>query len=325
MPKVKPGLGRGLDALLEEMAEDPDAAGEADSSGNAGEGSSQKAERAAGDAVIMVSVGLLKPNPRQPRKDFDEDALQDLAASIREHGVIQPIIAEKAEGEGYYIIAGERRVRAARIAGLDAVPVIAREVPEKSRLTLALIENIQREDLNPIEEAESYAELMRLEGLSQEETAARVGKSRPAVANALRLLKLPEDMRKSLAGGRMTAGHARALLSVANPADRRALFERIESEGLSVRECEALSARLNGGGQASPSESGKRKKKAAKPPDPDIAAIEERLIELFGTKVSIKGGASKGAIEISYFSADDFSRVYELLTKNAPNKTEEAP
>ena len=306
MPKPKHGLGRGLDALLADAEEE-----HAEESAWSGE---QRADGTAGGAVVMVKPDLLKPNPRQPRKEFDEEALNDLAASIRERGIIQPIIAEKADSGGYYIIAGERRARAARIAGLAEVPVIVREVPDKSRLVLALIENIQRENLNPLEEAQAYAELMRLEGLSQEEAAARVGKSRPAVANALRLLKLPEDMRQSLASGGITAGHARALLSVANPADRRALFERIESEGLSVRECEALSAQLNSRGNVNPPNGSKKKKKAAST-DPDIVAIEERLIEAFGTKVSVKGGAEKGVIEISYFSADDFNRVYELLTR----------
>ena len=316
MPRPKHGLGRGLDALLAESEEE-----HPEESAGSGE---QRADGAAGPAVVMVSPDLLKPNPRQLRKEFDEEALNDLADAIREHGIIQPIIAEKADGGGYYIIAGERRARAARIAGLSEVPVIAREVPDKSRLVLALIENIQREDLNPLEEAEAYADLMRLEGLSQEEAAARVGKSRPAVANALRLLKLPEDMRQSLASGGITAGHARALLSVSNPADRRALFERIESEGLSVRECEALSSQLNSAGGANHHESGKKKKKAAST-DPDIAAIEERLIGMFGTKVTIKGGAAKGVIEISYFSADDFDRVYELLTKGLGNNEENEP
>ncbi len=303
MPKAKHGLGRGLDALLEG----------ADSK-EAGEESAENRESRA-DAVVMLSPDLLKANPSQPRKEFDNEALKELADSIKEHGVIQPVIAEKAEGEGYFIVAGERRVRAARLAGLSEVPVIVREVSDKSRLTLALIENIQRENLNPIEEAEAYDELMRLENLSQEEAAARVGKSRPAVANALRLLKLPDDMRKSLASGQITAGHARALLSVANPADRRALFERIEKEGLSVRECEALSAELNSGGRAASLETSK-KKKASSALDPDLLVLQEKLIEMFGTKVAIKGNATKGAIEISYFSAEDLNRVCELLSKD---------
>ena len=226
MPRPKHGLGRGLDALLDGTQEE------------GGESGGQRPDAPAGDAVVMVSPDLLKPNPRQPRKDFGDDALRELADSIKEHGIIQPIIAEKADDGGYFIIAGERRVRAARIAGLDAVPVIARDVPDKSRLALALIENIQREDLNPLEEAEAYDELMRLEDLTQEQAAARVGKSRPAVANALRLLKLPEDMRQSLASGGITAGHARALLSVANPVDRRALLR-----ALSARAFRCASAR----------------------------------------------------------------------------------
>ncbi len=312
MPKLKYGLGRGLDALLEGINKEELSKESIEGSSFIGGGSIPKAKEAADSAVVMVSPDLLKANPRQPRKDFDDNALQELADSIKEHGVIQPVIAEKAESGSYFIIAGERRVRAARLAGLDEVPVIVRHVEDKARLTLALIENIQRENLNPLEEAEAYDELMRLEGLSQEEAAARVGKSRPAVANALRLLKLPDEMRKSLASGKITAGHARALLSVANPAERSALFGRIEREGLSVRECEALSAKL-AGSAASP-ESGK-KKNDSKTLDPDILALEESLIEMFGTKVSIKGNDKKGTIEISYFSADDFSRVYDLITK----------
>lgn len=303
MPKLKYGLGRGLDALLESPSEDPPPQSEAAS-------------------VVMVSLDFLKPNPRQPRKDFDVESLKELADSIREHGLIQPVIAERAGSESYFVIAGERRVRAARLAGLSEIPVIVREVSDQGRLALALIENIQREDLNPLEEAEAYAELMRLEGLSQEEAAERVGKSRPAVANALRLLKLPADMRAALERGSMTAGHARALLSVVNPADRQELFRRIESEHLSVRECESLSASLNGGKGKAPHEASKKRKRAAAI-DPDLLALQERLIEMLGTKVSIRGNVSKGAIEISYFSQEDLGRLCDFLGKAFPRDGDE--
>ena len=304
MAKIRHGLGRGLDALLE----NPEPLAAEQASGN-------PAEPPDGSAVIMVDPALLQPNPRQPRKEFDGESLQDLAASIREHGIIQPVIAEEAGDGRYFLIAGERRTRAARLAGLKEIPVLVRKFSDERKLEVALIENIQREDLNPVDEAEAYHALMLLENLSQEEAAARVGKSRPAVANALRLLKLPADMREALKNGKITPGHARALLSVVNPADQQILFGRILGSGLSVRESEAWAAELNGGGRAAPP-SGKKKKTAPPAADADLLAVQEKLIECLGTKVAIKGSADRGVLEISYFSAGDLDRLYERFTGN---------
>ena len=234
MAKIS-GLGRGLNALLDES--------EQETRDNAPE-----AVRAGSE--LFVDPSLLKPNPHQPRREFDEEALKELADSIREHGIIQPIIAEEAGDGTYFIIAGERRTRAARLAGLLTVPVILKKFSEERKLEVALIENIQRENLNPIEEAEAYHQLMTMGNLSQEETAARVGKNRSTVANALRLLKLPEDIRSSLSTGQISPGHARAILSIMNPADQRILFGRIVGNGLSVREAERMAAELNGGSRA---------------------------------------------------------------------------
>ncbi|MDR1748613.1 MAG: ParB/RepB/Spo0J family partition protein, partial [Spirochaetaceae bacterium] len=203
---------------------------------------------AAGERLIDIS--LLKPNPYQPRGEFDAEALQELAESIREHGIIQPVLAEQLDDGSYYIIAGERRTRAARLAGLTRIPVLLKKYSDERKLEIALIENIQREDLNPAEEARAYKKLMEMGNLTQEEAAARVGKNRSTVANALRLLKLPEDMLNAVTSGQITAGHARALLSVENSADQRVLFGRIVGSGMSVREAERNAAELNNGSRA---------------------------------------------------------------------------
>ncbi|MGP1368908.1 MAG: ParB/RepB/Spo0J family partition protein [Treponema sp.] len=259
---------------------------------------------------LWVETALLKPNPHQPRSEFDAKSLDELADSIREHGILEPIVIEQAD-EGFYIIMGERRTRAAKIAGLEKVPVRLGKYDEQKRLELALIENIQRADLNPIEEALAYYNLMQMSDLSQDEVAKRVGKKRPTVANALRLLKLPEDMQKSLIDLQITAGHARALLSVNNPADQRILFGKIVGSALSVREAEALAADYNNGGRAS----GKKVKKINIRKDPDIAEIEQKFIEIFGTKVILKGNIDKGTIQIDYFSRQDLDRLYNVIAQ----------
>lgn len=295
------GLGRGLSALLEN---DDSPIRE----------SVPPNERSGAGSELFVNPSLLKPNPHQPRQEFDETALRELADSIREHGIIQPIIVEEAEGGTFFIIAGERRTRAARLAGLTTVPVIVKKFSEERKLEIALIENIQRENLNPIEEAQAYHKLMELGNLNQEEAAVRVGKSRSAVANALRLLKLPEDMVSSLASGQITAGHARAILSVLNPADQRILFGRILGNALSVRDTERMAGELNGGSRAG-SEQPKQKKTdvngALK--DIEVRNLEQKFIDVLGTKVSVKGNLEKGSIEISYFSRDDLDRIYEIF------------
>lgn len=300
------GLGRGLGALLEDSDISQNSDG---SSGNNNTGAGTE---------LFINPSLLKPNPHQPRQEFDEEALKELADSIREHGIIQPIIAEDAGDGTYYIIAGERRTRAARLAGLSKVPVIIKKFSDGRKLEIALIENIQRENLNPVEEAQAYHRLMALSNLNQEEAAARVGKNRSTVANALRLLKLPEDMLSSLSSGQITPGHARAILSVLNPADQRILFGRIVGNALSVRDAERMAAELNGGSRAG-SDAGK-KKKASKESDSDlfkdieVRNIEQKFIDALGTKVVVKGNLERGTIEISYFSKDDLGRIFDIIS-----------
>ncbi|MBO5137001.1 MAG: ParB/RepB/Spo0J family partition protein [Spirochaetaceae bacterium] len=258
---------------------------------------------------LSVDISLLVPNPHQPRTEFESESLQELADSIREHGVLQPPTIEDAGNGTFYIIQGERRTRASKLAGLSRIPVILKKYSETDKLEVALIENIQRENLNPVEEAVAYQKLMEMGKLSQEEMAQRVGKKRSTVANALRLLKLPEDMQNALVSGEITAGHARALLSVVNPADQRILFARIIGNGLSVREAEEAATELNNGGRVV------TKKKVTKETkkNPDITSIEQQFIDVLGTKVSLKGDLQKGSIVIDYFSSDDLDRLYNII------------
>ncbi len=265
------------------------------------------------DGTLTADISMLVPNPHQPRREFDSQALQELADSIREHGVLQPPTIEDAGDGTFYIIQGERRTRASRMAGLSRIPVILKKYSEVDKLEVALIENIQREDLNPIEEAVAYQKLMQIAQLNQEELARRVGKNRSTVTNALRLLKLPEDMQNALISGGITAGHARALLSVADSANQRILFGRIMGSALSVREAEQQASELNSGGRISVVK-GTQKKEGAK--DPDMAALEQKLIDVFGTKVSLKGTLDKGSLVIEYFSKDDLDRLYSIIVKN---------
>lgn len=265
-------------------------------------------------APVELDPALLKPNPFQPRRTFNEDSLQELAASIKEHGIIQPIIAEK-NGDEYYIIAGERRTRAALLAGLTRVPVIFREFENSKKLEIALIENIQRENLNPIEEAKAYQEIMQLSNLNQEETAKRVGKSRSAVANAMRLLQLPDEMQIALEKGSITAGHARAILSLINPADQTLLFTRITEQSLSVREAEMQAAQLKNGSRAGQKNTAPQPVSRPEADDAQLAVkdIEQQFIDALGTKVEIKGDLGKGIVHISYFSQADLDALYNKI------------
>ena len=292
----KKALGQGLDALLGGGIDldSHDDAGTADS------------------GVLSLPVDRLVPNPDQPRGRFDEDALSELAESIKQQGVIQPILAEpRADGE-YVIIAGERRWRASRVAGLEEVPVIVREFTLEQKLEIALVENVQREDLTPMEEARAYHHLMEALNLSQQDVADKVGKKRSTVANSLRLLKLPDTMKDAVEDGSLTAGHARALLSVTNPADQELLFSKIVDRSLSVREAESLATEMNRGHKGS----GKAKTGTGplKPDrDPEFAELEERFIQALGTKVALRGNMAKGKMEISWFNRDDLTRLYELF------------
>lgn len=258
---------------------------------------------------LWLEVSRLVPNPFQPRREFDEEALQELSESIKEHGILQPITVEAADSGAFYIIMGERRTRAAKLAGLKEVPVHLGKYSDQKKLEIALIENIQREDLNPVEEAEAYYKLMEISGLSQEQVSARVGKNRSTVANAIRLLKLPEDIRNALAQGKITSGHARALLAVKDSADMRILYAKIIGNDMTVRDAEEMAKTLNEGA----GKSGQPKKPAQKPKDPNIRALEQQFIEKLGTKVEIKGSMEKGSLEVSFFSKDDLNRLFYLI------------
>ena len=285
-------LGRGIDALL------------------AGTEGKASAAAATGAAVTMVPVSALQAGSHQPRKNFSEEALRELARSIEQKGVLQPLLVEQLEPGSYQIVAGERRFRAAQQAGLSEVPVLVRRFSELEKTEIALIENLQREDLSPVEEASGYKTLLEQGGMTQEEVARRVGKSRPTVANALRLLKLPKAMLEALDRGRMDPGHARAILSLVNPADQELLFQRIATRGMSVREAEQTAARMNQGVRNSGKKSAPAK---AQRRQPELAALESRLIERLGTRVAILGSEKKGKIEIHYFSLDDLERISNII------------
>ncbi len=267
------------------------------------------------DGTLWVNPALLKPNPHQPRQFFDEEKLSELTESVKREGILSPIIIEDAEDGSFYIIAGERRTRAARAAGLEKVPVQLRKYSDTRKLEVALVENIQRTDLNPVEEAEAYMQLMQMEGITQEEVAEKVGKSRSSVANILRLLKLPEDMRASLASGELSSGHARALLSVSDPAARQILFKRISSQGLSVRQSEKMAGELNGTAGAAVGKAKKEEKK----PDPNYLDMEQKFIEALGTKVQMRGNWDKGQLVIDYFSQSDLDRIFNKIVGQSGN------
>ncbi len=287
-PKRRPGLGKGLDALIP--------GGESPASGG----------------VQYVPIEAIRPNPRQPRSYLDETKLEELAQSIREHGVIQPlVVTQSAEAGQYILIAGERRWRAAQRAGLQRVPVILREASDQQRLELALIENLQRDDLNPLETAEAYRQLHEEFGLSHEAIAQRVGKSRVAVSNALRLLKLPEEVKAALQQGRISEGHARALLGLPTPEAQVAALQQVLKQGLTVRQTEALVRRLTGQGGR------RRPKSSASPQPPELRDLEERLQSRLGTKVRVRGGPEQGTIVIHYYSAEELDALLAHLLPEA--------
>jgi ParB family chromosome partitioning protein len=278
----KSGLGRGLDALI------PQSESALPSSG-----------------VTQIPIENIAPNPHQPRSRIDSGELEELAASIREHGVIQPLIlTESSQPERYTLIAGERRLVAARQAGLRQVPAIIREASEQQLVELALVENVQRTDLNPLEAAEAYRQLSEDFGLSHEEIATRVGKSRTAITNTLRLLNLPESIQKSLVGGEISEGHARALLSLPTPRAQSAALQVIIKRDLNVRQTEELVRQMTG----------QRIERPAKPePAPEIKALEERLRSHLGTKVSLNRRRKGGTLVIHFYSDEELDALIQAI------------
>jgi ParB family chromosome partitioning protein len=250
-----------------------------------------------------VALTHLRANPLQPRHVMDAQELSGLVESIRRHGVLQPIVVRPSV-EGYEVVAGERRWRAAEAAGLTSVPAIVRSLTDQEALELALVENLQREDLNPIERARAYSRLMQEFGLTQEQIADRVGKSQPSVANALRLLHLPPQVQASLEAGRISEGHARALLSVGTEVVLLRLWERVERRGLSVRETEALARR-------SISREIQTRRRVGK--DPEFRSLEQDLSRRYGTKVVMDGTRRRGRLAFDYYSEDDLQRLLDLL------------
>jgi ParB family transcriptional regulator, chromosome partitioning protein len=284
------GLGRGLSALIPGAVEE-------------------------GAGMVEVPVGAVSPNPRQPRTNFDDETLQALAASIREVGVLQPIVVRRS-GEGYELIAGERRLRAARLAGLATVPVILRDSDDADTLREALIENIHRDDLGPIELAEAFRELLEELGLKQETLAERLGVSRSHIANTIRLLQLPADVQGLLADGRLQAGHGRALLSLNDAESQGSLALRAAAEDLSVREVEELVRRYVDQ-PAAPAED--PVVPAAPPPsNASLAEVEELLAEQLATRVLIQMGKKRGRIVVEFGSADDLERIVSEIIGSGP-------
>ena len=297
---AKTGLGRGLGALL--GGQKPPETAEAPSDSQAA------AEAVPANAVRQVSIDSVQPCPSQPRKDFERQPLEELAASIEVNGILQPLVA-RTTGEGQLeLIAGERRWRAAQIAGLETVPVIVREASDSQVLELALVENLQREDLNPVEEAQGYALLMEAFDLTQEATAQRVGKSRAAVANAVRLLNLSESLQTHLRQGRLSVGHAKVILGLEGAQQQTLVANRVIKESLSVRETEELIDKLQGGSTGKTSTQRSPQTRGV-----HVTSLENRLKEKLGTKVSLTYREGKGALTIKYFSDDDLERILKIL------------
>jgi len=284
MVEKRPALGRGLSALI------PDAP--------------SPAAAPAADRSMEIDIDLLRPNKFQPRTQIDDDRIEDLSRSIRSNGMIQPIVARKVDG-GYEIIAGERRWRAAQRAGLLKVPIVVRDIPEDRLLAVALIENIQREDLNPIEEAFAYRRLSDEFHLTQEQIADAVGKDRSSIANFVRLLRLPQEVRASVASNALTMGHARALLGLSDEGAQLRVARDIVARSLSVRETEALIRKA-----VQPADA-----KTEKPTDVHTRAAEEKLRLALGTRARIVRKGKGGRIEIDFTSEDELQRIYELLTE----------
>lgn len=283
---MKRGLGKGLDALFEDSAADASQSG----------------------GTVTLKITEIEPNKGQPRKSFNEEALRQLADSIKQNGILQPLLVRPIKGEsGYQLVAGERRWRAARMAGISQVPVIIKELNDQQVMAVALIENLQREDLNPVEEAEGYKQLMDSYNLTQDEVAQKVGKSRPAVTNAMRLLNLPKSVLKMVKNGELSQGHARTLLTLEDEEVIKELADEIINKGLSVRAVEKLVR--NAQSDKPPSRRG-----LAVKVNVVESEVESCLTEILGRKVSVKPGKNKGIIEIEYYGEDDLKALAGQMT-----------
>lgn len=295
---AKRGLGKGIGALFGNDMDETDVVAQDISVING----------SASEKISTLKLSQIEPNKEQPRKVFDEEKLQALAESIKLHGVIQPIIVKDLNNGFYQIVAGERRWRASRIAGLKEMPAIIRTYDELATMQVALIENLQRENLNPIEEALSYKTLLEDFALTQEKVSEQVGKSRSAIANSVRLLSLPDDVQKMLEDGVISGGHARAILSVENDKSKLLLAQKIVQNNLNVRQAEQLAKTI---GRQTPAPSTPPKTSEF---DLQLKQIQNRMAAFLGTKVKISNGPKKGKIEIEYYSANDLERVLKLLS-----------
>jgi ParB family chromosome partitioning protein len=275
---MKAALGKGLDALIP----------------------------AGGQEIIEVELHRIVASSAQPRKNFREEPLRELAASIKEKGVLQPVLVKRERDGGFRLIAGERRYRASKLAGLKKIPVILKEAGPEDSLEIALIENIQREDLGPMEAARAFQSLIKQFGLTQEKLADKVGKDRATVANYLRLLGLPNEVKRFVDEGTLSMGHARAILGIQSRSRQLVAAKKVVKEGLSVRETEGLARRISAEAEAKPA-----KKKARK--SPEVRSLEEKLIRHLGTKVQVKARGKRGSIEIEYYSLEELDRLLDVL------------
>jgi ParB family chromosome partitioning protein len=273
----------------------------------------------AGAYFEEVAVGSITPNPRQPRQTFDEEALEELAASITEVGLLQPVVVRKVGNGNYELVMGERRWRASQQAGLEYVPAIVRETPDTDMLRDALLENLHRQELNPLEEAAAYQQLLDDFGATHEQLAQKVGRSRPHISNTLRLLNLPPGVQKKLAAGVISAGHARAILSLNDPQAQERLGDRIVAEGLSVRSVEEIVLLREDKPQKQ-----SRKPATAKPVAPALRHLSDRLSDLFETRVKVEMGRNKGKITVEFATIDDLERIVKAMSPEATSSRPQA-
>lgn len=309
----KSGLGRGLDALFADAApieeQKPAAAAPDTEKVKKQEVKSTEPE----DRVLYIDINDIRPNSAQPRKNFDETKLNELAESIRSNGVIQPLIVRESKNGGYELVAGERRWRASRIAGLKKVPCIIRNFDDKQNAIVAIIENMQREDLDPIEEALGLKSMTEKYGFTQEQVSASLGRSRTYIANSIRLLKLPPEIQQYVSSGQMSAAHGRTIINISDKAKQKEVADKIIKNDLSVRATEKLAQKVKD--ELKPE---RKKRKSTRPAtDParsaEVEAVERELMTLMGTKVHISGDESKGKIELEYYSIDELNRLIDTL------------